>query len=154
MKRLIGLAALGVVAALAMKYSLGVALAGEAGLNGTPGAIGCIRTDDGGTISNINTGYGNGLATGNCVPFTLSVANQRLTVQCNNPAYVLTDIDGVDAGNGLQLAALEKLTTSVNSISRTATKTDGGSYTGGIVSIAAVSTASVVCKVWTRTGAE
>lgn len=132
----------------------GHAHAGEGGLAAAPGLLGTIRTDDAGTISNIDTGYGNGLAGAVSVPFSLSVANQRLTIQCDQAAYVLTDVYGVDAGNGLQLAALEKLTTSINSTARTGTKLDGGTFTSGLVSIAPVSGPTAVCKVWTRTGAE
>lgn len=127
--------------------------AGEGGaVTGSAGLIGMIMVQDGGTISNIDTGYNNGNYPN--AAFNLSVANQKLTIQCDQAAYVLTDQNGVDAGNGIKLAADEKLTTSINSIGRTWTKLDGGSYTGGIVSIAPVSGATAICKVWSRTGLE
>ena len=107
--------------------------------------LGIIRSDDAGTITYFDTGYLNGKTKGISVPFNLTTANQRLTIQCDQAAYVLTDVYGVDAGNGIKLAADEKLTTSLNSVNRVvAVKLDGGTYTGGIVSVAPLPGSAIV----------
>ncbi len=100
------------------------------------------------------------------LPFAIPAGTSagKITLQCDQAAYVLTDVSGVDAGTGLYVAANEKFPTSVNSAKNlwaNALNGDGGSawvgvqYYGGWVSTAAVpGSALSVCRVYSRNGFE
>lgn len=146
MKRLfLGCAALG--ATLAALSFANHAHAGE------PNALGCIFVADGGSENNATTGYN--VVNQNVRAFDLGT-NQPITLQCmRGPCHVAVGDVATDAGRGLYLSALEKITSSIGAQAKTTLRGDAGVYTGGIVSVAQGSgaTAAELC-VFGRLGNE
>lgn len=99
--------------------------------------VGKIDGHDGGSACNWSTGYGlAGCTQGDsCVQsFALPSGNKLISVVCDAPCYVTVSRTGVDAGIGVPLATNEKLYTDTGK-NVTATKPDGGVYTGGSVCV-------------------
>lgn len=120
--------------------------------------IGRIYVTDGGTGSNVNTGY---LSAGcndgeTCAKaFPLS-SKQKITIQCfgSSGAVVAVNRATNDAGIGLELAVLEKLPTATGK-NVTVIRPDGGTYTGAIVTISPVAgQGNADCRVHVRSGEE
>lgn len=127
-------------------------------MNSTRG--GTIAVTDGGTASNRTTGFRGYASTETFVVSPLA----KITIQCDQDAYVGTDVAGCDAGQCLELTAGTMFPTQVNgsqTLTGHAWNSDGGgaghavAYSGGWVAIAPVTGASTaVCKVFARSGLE
>lgn len=134
--------------------------------------LGIITVTDGGTASNrsmcaSDAGGTTDVRTSGCasafLPFVIPTST-KITIQCDQAAYVATGLAGVDAGSGMKLAVDEKFPTSTGAtryICTAASNGDGGSaavgvcYSGGWVSIAPlVGSSLAVCRVFARLGTE
>lgn len=123
--------------------------------------LGRILVSDGGTVSNATTGYGSaGCANigqgqgGNCDKAFDVPTSAKLTFQCDEACVVSANTCGTDAGTGLTNAASEKFPTSTGAAVKCSLP-DGGSYTGGVVSVSpAVGAASARMRVFERSGTE
>jgi hypothetical protein len=126
--------------------------------------LGTLIVSDGGTVSNRTTGWTAyacpSNTTGGC--FVVQPLS-KVSIQCNQAAYVITDLAGADAGTGVRLDADQFFQTSVNTnktLTGHAYNSDGGTaghavtYTGGWVAAAPQSGASLSCRVWSRKGDE
>lgn len=120
--------------------------------------LGVILVSDGGTANNASTGYGSAgcVVGGACYQAFRVPAPSPLSVQCDQAASVVVNKALADAGEGIQVGALQFLTTSTAvTPCRVALLPDGGSYVGGCVAIApAAGAASATCRVWSRQGNE
>ncbi len=112
---------------------------------------GTIRVDDAGTMSNFDTGYFDSTAPNSS--FALK-GNSKITLQCDQAAWVTSERKSCDAGNCLKVAADEKFPTSTNALTLVSPTMDGGSYSGGVVGVAPVSGVVLTCRVFERTGTE
>lgn len=122
-----------VFAALALRS--GVAHAGE------KNALGCIFVADGGNVNNVTTGYN--LNNANIQMFTVPT-QALLTLQCvRGPCGVVVGEAVADAGRALYMANLEKITSSTSAAVPNIRRADGGSYTGGVVSLVQMGSATV-----------
>lgn len=122
--------------------------------------IGNIYVSDGGTVSNATTGYGSAgcaystqsgpaCATDQAFPIGTNV---KLTLQPDSACCVSVNRATTDGGICTGLTAGQLFPTSTATTPVTATQSDGGTYSGGIISI----TASPSCRlrVFTRSGTE
>ncbi len=138
------------------------AWAGEYPLLGT-----IITPADGGTATNRSMCASNtsGASTGCGVlaPFAVPTGpSAKITVQCDEACFFLTDVSGVDAGTGLALTAGQIFPTSVNAthnLTVNAVNADGGAplavtYNGGWVAAAPVGATVCHCRVYSRNGFE
>ncbi len=125
--------------------------------------LGRLYTTDGGPVNNATTGYGSAGCGGggpNGAPacrqaFRVPNMGAPISIQCSTAAVVKVNYAAVDAGDGVRLAADQFFTTSVKQQDATAALPDGGSYSGGLVSIAPVAGATAAeCAVFVRTGKE
>lgn len=121
--------------------------------------IGNIYVSDGGTVSNATTGYGSagcaysttsGPACATDQAFPIG-ANVKLTLQPDSACCVSVNRATTDGGICTGLTAGQLFPTSTGQ-AVTTTQSDGGTYTGGIVSITA--TPSCRLRVFTRSGTE
>ena len=127
--------------------------AGGAGVARAEGALlGIILVSDGGTVSNVTTGYGSAPSTSGAQAFSIPTSS-KITVHCNAVAYVETADCGADGGRAMPLAADVLFPTSTGA-AITCRRADAGSYTGGVVAVAPQSGASVKCWVRPRLGTE
>lgn len=131
--------------ALSAFLAIGVALAMLSTVRnahaGEPNAMGCIFVADGGNVNNVTTGYN--LNNGNIQMFTVPT-QALLTLQCvRGPCGVTVGDSVTDAGRALYMANLEKITTSTGSAVPNLRRADGGSYTGGVISLVQAGSATV-----------
>lgn len=113
--------------------------------------LGTIVVSDGGTASNRTTG----------TTFVVSPLS-KISIQCDQAGFVLTDVPGCDAGKCVEVASKQFFATSVNTnktFTSCAYNADAGctavTYTGGYVAAAPASgAASMVCRVFSRNGLE
>lgn len=114
--------------------------------------LGVILVTDGGTVSNATTGYGTAgcsheydpAGAGACPQAFRIGVNVKLTVQCKDQgAKFVANKYTTDAGEGTTLAADQFFTSSTGAAvtvppgtASTAGLLDGGTYSGGVVSIA------------------
>ena len=113
--------------------------------------LGTLTVSDGGTIANRTTG------TTFIVP-----PLEKITVQCDEASWFLTDVATCSATTCLRIAALEKLPTSVNAskaLTGYSYNADAGpgiavTYTGGWVASMPVSGATSTCQVFSVKGDE
>lgn len=119
--------------------------------------LGRIYVADAGTVSNVTSGYGSAgcsTSTGSCDQAFVVPTSSKITVQCDSAAVVSTSECGIDAGRGMRVTADQMFPTSTGA-SITCPRADGGTYTGGVVSIGpAAGSASARCWVWPRLGTE
>lgn len=119
--------------------------------------LGIIMVTDAGTTNNANTGYGWAFCgtEPSCAQAFPIVANDLVTLQAITACVVAVDRVTNDAGIGLELAAGEKITSSMGGNIRSYTKADGGTYSGAIISVApAPGSATCSLKVSKRKGNE
>lgn len=143
--------------------------------------LGVLLVTDGGTVNNATTGYGSAgcsrqqdiMGAGACAQAFPIGTSALLSIQCKDQAAVFAaNSSTVDAGTGVKLAADQFLTTSTGSSAITVWglnpdggsinthglpngMPDGGSYTGGVVSIAPIAGATrAECNVNERAGNE
>ncbi len=122
--------------------------------------IGRLLSVDGGTVSNRTTGWGAYTGGGTFVIAPPS----KISIQCDQAAYICTDASGCDAGTGAKVATDQLLPTSVDTsrnLSGAAYNSDGGTtgvtvtYSGGWVSCSPDIGGQVcACKVFSRSGNE
>lgn len=134
--------------------------------------LGVILVSDGGTVSNATTGYSSGgcslqsgvQGAGACAQaFPIGVST-LLSIQCrDNSAMIAVNKATTDAGEGVKVAADQFLMSSTAATpvtifalaSNNSGMPDGGTYTGGVVSISPIAGASTArCAVWSRQGNE
>ena len=135
----------------------GPALAGET-------LLGTLISSDGGVVTNRTTGYTAYACPANTSGGCFVVTPQtKITVQCNQAAYFLTDSASASSTTGLRLSADQMFPSSINTnktLTAGAYNSDGGSagvavtYTGGWVSAQPQSGASLTCRVYSRSGTE
>lgn len=145
MRRLFLVLALLVAAAFSIAH-VGAAHAGE------PNAIGTIRVSDAGSTNNAETGYGDGLAPNGSFPLG---NNAPYGVQCDSPgALFAVGSRFTDAGLGLKLSTDQFIFTSTPAGgSFIPVKVDGGSYSGGLISIAPIAgQTTAICRIFNTTG--
>ncbi len=136
--------------------------------------LGTILVSDGGSVSNATTGYGSaGCGTGGACAQAFRVPTATpISIQAITACTVVVNSSFADAGNGVQLTAGQFFTSStattpvtvwpinpdggtINSHGQWGGVPDGGTYTGGIVSIApAAGAASAQVTVFSRLGNE
>ena len=133
----------GVVGALA--FAPGVARAEGA-------LLGIILVSDGGTVSNVTTGYGSAASSSGAQAFIIPTSS-KLTIQCDSAAYVETADCGADGGRAMRLTADQLFPTSTGA-ALTCRRADAGSYTGGVVAVMPSGGATVKCWVRPRLGTE
>lgn len=140
--------------------TLSLAYAGE-GPNGRP--LGIILASDAGTANNFNTGYltaGCSTTIGTCDQAFKIPTAALISVQCDQSAFVAVNNCYVDAGSGVKVAADQFFTSStapqsIKCPAKGDRTDDGGSFLGGVVSIApAVGNSLARCKVFARQGNE
>ncbi len=140
-----------IFAALASALILGSALSFAEDVQ-----LGVILVSDGGTGSNVNTNYGSATCSDPevCGAFQLSWPNNPISVQCPGGAIVAVGRVTTDAGIGVYLADNAFLQTDTGK-AQTIVRPDGGSYYGGVVSIAPFAgAATATCKLFYRNGRE
>ena len=126
--------------------------------------LGVLIVSDGGTVANPCTKVGAYKV--DAGPFYIA-PRSLLSVQCDFAAHFLTDVAGVDAGTGIELAAGQFFTTSVGdgkSFTCKAFASDAGiaghniTYYGGWVAIGAhassLNSTITSCRVYDRSGLE
>lgn len=129
--------------------------------------LGTMIVSDAGTVNNATTGYGSAgcagtddgvpgeTTPGSCDQAFRIPTSAKITVQCDDAAFVAANARGVDAGTGMSVAIAEKLPTSTRPGNVKVALPDGGTYYGGVVSIApAVGSVSARCRVYERDGRE
>ena len=126
--------------------------------------MGVILVSDAGSVNNATTGYGSaGCATrasvngaGACAQSFRIPTSALISIQCNTAAMVKVNRPAADAGDGIRVAVDQFLTSSTAFGGvRVSLTPDGGTYAGGMVSIAPVAgAAQAECKVFDRSGVE
>ncbi len=131
--------------------------------------IGTIIVTDGGTSSNRTTGYTNSNYGISTKAFSVPAPNGKISIQCDEDAWVCTNRAGCDAGVGVAITAGQLFPTTTvaqSTQSGQSMNPDAGvgqasgftvTYYGGHVSIAPNNTdagCTAVCRVYTRSGNE
>ena len=159
MKRILGTGFLLGVVYVALSLASGVAWA-EGKM------LGRILASDAGSSNNFNTGYltagcANSAITGagSCDQAFKIPTGTKITIQCDEAAFVNENVAWVDAGNGKALTAAQLYPTStggaVSYRGLGGRVDDAGVYSGAVVSIApAVGASSARCRVYERLGTE
>ena len=134
----------------------GPALAGETllGVAFAEGkSLGRIFVSDGGTVSNVTTGYDTPCESTSCDKAFPIPTTSKITTQCDVAVYYDSAECAVDGGHGTRLTADQLYPDSTGS-SIVCRRADGGSYSGGVVAIRPISGATARCIVKPRRGTE
>ena len=130
--------------------AVGAALSRNAFAEGA--ALGRIYVSDGGTVSNVTTGYGSAASPMGDQAFSIPTSSQ-ITTQCDSAVYYDSADCLVDGGHGTRLTADQLYPDSTGAPLR-CRAADGGIYNGGVVAIRPITGATARCIVKPRRGTE
>lgn len=125
----------------------------HAGVARAEGALlGIILVSDGGSVSNVTTGYGSAASSSGAQAFIVPTSS-KLTVQCDSAVYLETADCLADGGRALRITADQIFPTSTGA-AITCRRADAGVYTGGVVAVMPSGGATAKCWVRPRLGTE
>lgn len=114
--------------------------------------LGIILVSDGGSVSNVTTGYGSAASSSGAQAFIVPTSS-KLTVQCDSAVYLETADCLADGGRALRITADQIFPTSTGA-AITCRRADAGVYTGGVVAVMPSGGATAKCWVRPRLGTE